>query len=64
VKWSSGGKEAGEYKEVYIHTAEEYKKKIRFALVAVDGSGHMVPQDKLEAALDMMVRWIEGKGFD
>lgn len=63
-RWRSGKKEVGEFKEVNIQTSEEHEKKTRFAFVTVDGSGHMVPQDQPEAALDLMVRWIEGKSFD
>jgi cathepsin A (carboxypeptidase C) len=35
----------------------------RFALVTVDGAGHLLPQDRPDVALDMMVRWITGAPF-
>ena len=62
-RWKSNGKEAGEFKEVSIKMSEG-DAKTRFAFLTVDSAGHMVPQDQPEAALDLMVRWINGKSFD
>ncbi|KAH7356596.1 Alpha/Beta hydrolase protein [Rhexocercosporidium sp. MPI-PUGE-AT-0058] len=65
--WKSikNGKEAvvGAWKEVNIKMVEGDEKKTRFALVTIDGSGHMVPQDQPEVALDMLSRWLNGKSF-
>jgi len=55
---------AGQFKEVNIQMVEGDSKKTRFALVTIDGSGHMVPQDQPEIALDMLNRWLAGKSFD
>jgi len=57
-------KEVGMFKEVNIKMVEGDEKKTRFALVTIDGSGHMVPQDQPEVALDMLTRWFAGKSFD
>ncbi|TVY56314.1 Carboxypeptidase Y-like protein [Lachnellula cervina] len=62
--WKSGGEVAGTTKEVNIQMVEGDEKRTRFALVTVDGSGHMVPQDKPAVALDMLNRWLAGKAFD
>jgi cathepsin A (carboxypeptidase C) len=81
--WKSevGGKErvAGKFKEVNIQMVDGDKKTTRFALVTIDGSGHMVclnvcdfihlltllqvPQDQPEVALDMLTKWLAGKSF-
>ena len=55
------GEQAGTMKEVGVRMGE---RKTRFAFVTVDGSGHMVPQDKPEVALYMLERWLDGKPFD
>jgi cathepsin A (carboxypeptidase C) len=60
--WASNGKQAGVFKEVRVQTAPD-QKKTRFTFLTVSGAGHMVPQDKPEAALDMMTRWIKGSEF-
>ena len=66
--WQSviSGKEqtAGKFKEVNVKMVEGDEKTTRFALVTIDGSGHMVPQDQPEIALDMLHRWLAGKSFD
>lgn len=66
--WKSvvGGKEktAGMFKEVNVKMVDGDEKMTRFALVTIDGSGHMVPQDQPEVALDMLHRWLAGKSFD
>ncbi|KAG0651553.1 Carboxypeptidase Y [Hyphodiscus hymeniophilus] len=66
--WKSvvDGKErkAGTFKEVNVKIVEGDEKTTRFALVTIDGSGHMVPQDQPEVALDMLHRWLAGKSFD
>ncbi len=66
--WKSvvGGKErkAGMFKEVNIKMVEGDEKRTRFALVTIDGSGHMVPQDQPEVALDMLGRWLAGRSFE
>ncbi|KAH8804585.1 Alpha/Beta hydrolase protein [Xylogone sp. PMI_703] len=66
--WKSvvGGNEkvAGKFKEVNIRMVDGDEKTTRFALVTIDGSGHMVPQDQPEVALDMLTRWLAGKKFD
>lgn len=56
--------QAGTMKEVRIRMGGEEGKRTRFAFVTVDGSGHMVPQDQPEVALDMVERWLNGKEFD
>lgn len=65
-KSTKDGKEvvAGEFKEVNVKMVEGDEKTTRFALVTVDGSGHMVPMDQPEIALDMLNRWLVGKSFD
>ena len=66
--WTSvvGGKEkeVGMFKEVNVKMVDGDSKTTRFALVTIDGSGHMVPQDQPEVALDMLHRWLYGKSFD
>ena len=57
------GKKAGTVKEVQVRMGEK-ERKTRFAFVTIDGSGHMVPQDQPEVALDMLERWLGGKEFD
>jgi cathepsin A (carboxypeptidase C) len=57
-------KVAGMFKEVNVRMVEGDKKTTRFALVTIDGSGHMVPQDQPEVALDMLTRWLNGESFD
>ncbi|KAJ9347565.1 hypothetical protein DTO027B9_9090 [Paecilomyces variotii] len=67
--WTSvvGGKKvkAGTFKEVNIKigAAGSNSNTTRFALVTIDGSGHMVPQDQPEVALDMISRWLSGASF-
>ncbi len=56
-------KKVGTFKEVNIQMKEGDEKTTRFALVTIDGSGHMVPQDQPEAASDMLHRWLAGKSF-
>ncbi|KAK6583864.1 hypothetical protein PZA11_003594 [Diplocarpon coronariae] len=62
-KSTKDGKEvvAGTWKEVNIRMVPGDEKKTRFALVTVDGSGHMVPQDQREISLDMLSRWLNGR---
>jgi cathepsin A (carboxypeptidase C) len=66
--WKSvvGSKEktVGMWKEVNVKMVEGDSKATRFALVTIDGSGHMVPQDQPEVALDMLNRWLAGKSFE
>ncbi|TVY43021.1 Carboxypeptidase Y-like protein [Lachnellula subtilissima] len=62
--WRSAGEVVGTAKEVRIEMVEGVGKRTRFALVTVDGSGHMVPQDQPAVALDMLDRWLAGKAFD
>ena len=68
MPWKSvvGGKErkAGTWKEVNVKMVDGDEKTTRFALVTVDQSGHMVPQDQPEVALDMLHRWLKGKSFE
>lgn len=59
----SKGKIAGTMKEVKVMMGEG-ERRTRFAFVTIDGSGHMVPQDQPEVALDMLEKWLGGKGFD
>lgn len=62
--WTGDAKESvGTMKEVFVSMKEGSKKKTRFSFVTIDGSGHMVPQDQPEAALDMLTRWIFEKDF-
>ena len=76
--WYSDGKPAGKFKEVHIEVAAS--KKTRFTFLTVADAGHMVrntislhifkltnskvPQDKPGPALDMMTRWIQGRGYE
>ncbi|OJJ46461.1 hypothetical protein ASPZODRAFT_159367 [Penicilliopsis zonata CBS 506.65] len=46
----------GSTKEVVTDTA-------RFAIVTVDGAGHMVPQDRPDVALAILDRWLTGGQF-
>ena len=66
--WLSGeGEErkvAGKFKEVNVKMVDGDEKTTRFALVTIDGSGHMVPQDQPAVALDMLTRWLHGEKFD
>ena len=66
--WGEGkekGKQAGTAKEVKVRMGESNDEKTtRFAFVTVDGSGHMVPQDQPEVALDLLKRWLGGTSFD
>lgn len=66
--WSSvvdGEKKiVGQAKEVNVKMIEGDAKTTRFALVTIDGSGHMVPMDQPEVALDMLHRWLKGEAFD
>ena len=60
-----GGKEkvVGTFKEVNIKMVDGDSKTTRFSLVTIDNSGHMVPQDEPEVAVDMLGRWLAGKPF-
>ena len=60
---SQKGNSAGTMKEVKIQMGDQ-ERRTRFAFVTIDGSGHMVPQDQPEVALDMLERWLEGRDFD
>ncbi|KNG87294.1 hypothetical protein ANOM_004946 [Aspergillus nomiae NRRL 13137] len=53
-----------------VGTAKEVRARVdshgetgRFALVTVDGAGHLVPQDRPDVAFDLMLRWITGAPF-
>ncbi|GFF82334.1 carboxypeptidase Y [Aspergillus lentulus] len=60
---ATGQKETvGTTKEVRVRVGEA-EIESRFALVTVDGAGHLLPQDRPDVALDMMVRWITGAPF-
>ncbi|EAL91158.1 putative carboxypeptidase Y [Aspergillus fumigatus Af293] len=52
----------GTMKEVRVRVGNADTES-RFALVTVDGAGHLLPQDRPDVALDMMVRWITGAPF-
>ncbi|KAI9731326.1 MAG: hypothetical protein M1834_005229 [Cirrosporium novae-zelandiae] len=54
---------AGTYKEVYAFTRPDHTKKQRFSFVTIDNSGHMVPLDQPEIALDMVQKWLSGRDF-
>ncbi|KAH8880479.1 alpha/beta-hydrolase [Thozetella sp. PMI_491] len=60
--WFLDGSPVGEFKEVKIQMTEKGKKS-RFTFLTVAGAGHLVPQDKPEAALALMLRWIQGRDF-
>ncbi|GME31065.1 alpha/beta-hydrolase [Neofusicoccum parvum] len=61
---SSGRNETvGTTKEVQIFVSDNAATASRFAFVTVDGAGHMLPQDRPDVALEMMVRWITGAPF-
>ncbi|KAF7164724.1 hypothetical protein CNMCM6106_001136 [Aspergillus hiratsukae] len=53
----------GTMKEVRVRVGDHAETESRFALVTVDGAGHLLPQDRPDVALDMMVRWITGAPF-
>ncbi|KAF1989073.1 alpha/beta-hydrolase [Aulographum hederae CBS 113979] len=55
--------EVGTFKEVYIRMHDGDEKKTRFAFVTIDGSGHMVPMDQPEVALQMLNTWMERGSF-
>ncbi|KAB8255071.1 alpha/beta-hydrolase [Aspergillus pseudonomiae] len=52
----------GTAKEVQVRV-DSHGETVRFALVTVDGAGHLVPQDRPDVAFDMMLRWITGDAF-
>ncbi|KAG2414609.1 hypothetical protein HFD88_003800 [Aspergillus terreus] len=52
----------GTTKEVRIQMNSN-EKESRFALVTVDGAGHLLPQDRPDVAFDVMLRWITGASF-
>ncbi|KAL4778823.1 Alpha/Beta hydrolase protein [Aspergillus varians] len=54
----------GMMKEVKIQMKHAGEKQSRFAIVTVNGAGHLVPQDRPETAFDLMYRWITGASFD
>ncbi|PYH93372.1 alpha/beta-hydrolase [Aspergillus ellipticus CBS 707.79] len=54
----------GSTKEVNVRVGGSDKIPSRFAMVTVNGAGHMVPQDRPDVALDLMVRWINGASFN
>jgi cathepsin A (carboxypeptidase C) len=66
--WGQGegeGEKAGVTKEMRIPMGKgDGERRTRFAFVTVQGSGHMVPQDRPEVALDMLGRWLGGREFD
>ncbi|KAJ5595339.1 alpha/beta-hydrolase [Penicillium hispanicum] len=53
----------GTAKEVRVRVDDRTDVESRFAIVTVDGAGHMVPQDRPDIALDLMTRWITGASF-
>jgi cathepsin A (carboxypeptidase C) len=57
-------KTVGKFKEVKVRMVEGSEKKTRFTLLTIDGSGHMVPQDQPEVAVNMLGKWIKGEAFD
>ncbi|KAI9702284.1 MAG: hypothetical protein M1820_006216 [Bogoriella megaspora] len=61
--WKVGGEKVGTFKEVYVQTNDDNERETRFAFVTIDGSGHLVPQDQPEAAVDMVNRWLAGDSF-
>lgn len=54
---------AGSFKEVFASIPNGVSGKQRFAFVTVDKSGHMVPLDQPEVALDLYQRWLFQKSF-
>ncbi|KZF18844.1 alpha/beta-hydrolase [Xylona heveae TC161] len=61
---ATGEKETvGSAKEVQVRMSDSADIESRFAFVTVDGAGHLLPQDRPDVALDMMVRWISGAPF-
>ncbi|KAK1143504.1 hypothetical protein N8T08_006310 [Aspergillus melleus] len=64
--WMAFVEEAGRNKTVGV--MKEVKVQVgdgesRFAFVTVDEAGHLLPQDRPDVALDMMIRWITGASF-
>ncbi|PWY91636.1 alpha/beta-hydrolase [Aspergillus sclerotioniger CBS 115572] len=53
-------KVVGSMKEVNVRVDDQSDVESRFALVTVDGAGHVLPQNRPDVALDMMVWWISG----
>lgn len=58
-----GQETVGTYKEVKKIMREGSEKETKFAFVTIDLSGHLVPQDQPEVALDMVQRWLGKKSF-
>jgi cathepsin A (carboxypeptidase C) len=54
---------AGSFKEVFASAPNGVSGKQRFAFVTVDKSGHMVPLDQPEVALDLYQKWLFQKPF-
>ncbi|KAA8646896.1 putative carboxypeptidase Y [Aspergillus tanneri] len=52
----------GTAKEVKVHVGDADTAS-RFAIVTVDGAGHLLPQDRPDVAFDMLTRWIMGAPF-
>ncbi|KAK7036761.1 hypothetical protein VNI00_011427 [Paramarasmius palmivorus] len=66
LDWSGRDEFVGqELKEWYVDgkRAGRVRKWGNFAFVTVDGAGHMVPYDKPKQALEMVNRWLAGKGL-
>ncbi|KAJ6027783.1 hypothetical protein N7499_001241 [Penicillium canescens] len=53
----------GTTKEVRVQFDGHTKVASRFALVTVDGAGHLLPQDRPDVAFDILTRWITGAPF-
>lgn len=56
-------KMVGSFKEVKVRMVKGDEKKTRFALVTVNGAGHMVPMDKPEIALELVTRWLHEEEY-
>ncbi|RDK40928.1 alpha/beta-hydrolase [Aspergillus phoenicis ATCC 13157] len=64
VSINSGSQEpVGIAKEIHVSVGEGTDETSRFAFVTVDNAGHLLPQDRPDVALDMMIRWITGASF-
>ncbi|KAJ5104368.1 alpha/beta-hydrolase [Penicillium alfredii] len=53
----------GKMKAIQVRVSGHADTPSRFAIVNVDDSGHFLPQNRPDVALDIMTRWITGAAF-
>ena len=65
--WSANvdgkSQEVGYFKEVNIKMDPDSDKTTRFAFVTVNDAGHMVPMDRPEVALELLLTWLDDKSY-